>query len=267
MAAKDPHGTRYEVTGNGPPIVLVHGLGLHHAMWQWVSPTLDRDYRVIRYDLIGHGDSYRQPSNLTMADFVRQLNDLADHLQLTRFAVIGFSLGGLIAEAFALAHPMRTAALGVLHSAYDRSDDERAAIRARVSLARTVGPDATIGPALQRWFTAEFAARSPKILEQVRAWVTANDAASFAAAYHVLAEVDAELAHTLSAIRCPTLVMTGDEDFGNSPAMAQQAAAQIPGAECVILPGLRHMALAEDPRAVLDALSPFLARAYPYLPA
>jgi pimeloyl-ACP methyl ester carboxylesterase len=262
MGLIDPQGTRYEVTGHGLPVVLVHGLGLHHAMWQWVTPALARDYRVISYDLIGHGDSYRKAADLTMADLVAQLAHLIDHLGLTRVGVIGFSLGGLIAEAFALAHPTRTAALGVLHSAYNRSDEERAAIRTRVQLARTAGPAATIGPALQRWFTADFAARSPETLEQVRTWVTANDPASFAAAYHVLAEADAELVSAIGAIRCPTLVMTGGEDFGNSPEMAQKAAAKVPGADCVILPGLRHMALAEDPDAVLRALLPFLTRTY-----
>jgi pimeloyl-ACP methyl ester carboxylesterase len=267
MQGTDPQGTRYEVTGNGLPIILVHGLGLNHAMWRWVTPALARNYCVVSYDLIGHGDSYRKAADLSMDDFVAQLVNLSDHLGLTRYAVIGFSLGGLIAEAFALAYPARTAALGVLHSAYDRNQEERAAIRARVQLARTAGPAATIGPALQRWFTAAFAERSPDTLEQVRAWVTANDPASFAAAYHVLAEADADLADAIGAIRCPTLVMTGDEDFGNSPEMARKAAGKVPGADCVILPGLRHMALAEDPTAVLQALLPFLTRTYHHLPA
>jgi pimeloyl-ACP methyl ester carboxylesterase len=61
--------------------------------------------------------------------------------------------------------------------------------------------------------------------------------------------------------------MTGDEDFGNSPEMARKAAGKVPGADCVILPGLRHMALAEDPTAVLRALLPFLTRTYHHLPA
>lgn len=262
MSHHDPHGTRYEVAGSGLPVVLIHGLGLNHAMWQWVTPSLTQDYRIISYDLIGHGDSYRHPVGLAMSHFVDQLMNFVNHLELDRFAVVGFSLGGLIAEAFALAQPSRTAAVGVLHSAYARSDTERAAIRTRVELARTDGPTATIGAALERWFTATFAAQQPKIVQQVREWVTANDPASFAAAYHVLAEVDADLANQLGNIHCPTLFLTGDEDFGNSPAMAQKAAAALPDATAVILPGLRHMALAENPSAVLGALSPFLAQRY-----
>ena len=69
---------------------------------------------------------------------------------------------------------------------------------------------------------------------------------------------DAEIAQGLERIACPTLVMTGEDDPGNTPAMARAMAAAIPGARLAILPGLRHMALAESPAAVNEPLRAFL---------
>ena len=260
MRTHDTAGTRFDVSGSGPDVVLIHGLGLNHCMWQWQVPELARRYRVLSYDLLGHGDSPKPSGPYAMADFVRQLAALVDELGLRRFAVVGFSLGGLIAQAYTLANPARVSGLAVLHSAFDRTDAERAAIRVRVKLSETEGPTATVDAALERWFTAGFAKTHPEVLAQVRAWVVANDPKAFAASYHVLAEADATLAGEIAAIQCPALVVTGDEDYGNSPDMALRMANRMPNGICHLLPGLRHMALAEDPAALLSALSPFLER-------
>jgi pimeloyl-ACP methyl ester carboxylesterase len=91
--------------------------------------------------------------------------------------------------------------------------------------------------------------------------VLANDPEIYPAIYRVLDEGDAELVEAAAAIRCPTLVVTGGEDRGNSPDMARRLAALIPGARAEILPGLRHMGLAEDPAAFNTLLVPFLERA------
>lgn len=81
-----------------------------------------------------------------------------------------------------------------------------------------------------------------------------NDPAVYPRIYRVLAEGDAEIARGLERIACPTLVMTGEDDPGNTPAMARTVAGLIPGARLAILPGLRHMALAESPEEVNSPL-------------
>ncbi len=214
---------------------------------------------MLSYDLVGHGGSAHPDGPYSMLTFVDQLKQLVNFLNVEHFVLVGFSLGGLIAQSFALAHPDRVSGLVVLHSAYDRTAAERAAILSRVLIAESAGPQATVEQALERWFTADFAKQQPDVLNQVRTWVLANDPKTFAAAYRVLAEADAELAERIAHIACPTLVVTGEEDFGNSPDMAVRMARRIPGARCRILPGLRHMAVAENPQAVLSELLPFLA--------
>jgi 3-oxoadipate enol-lactonase len=251
--------TAFEQIGEGSTLVLIHGLGMNRQMWQWLAPTLAEHFRVVSYDLIGHGESDKPAGPYAMPDFVDQIRDLADELEIDDFALVGFSLGGLIARAYALAYPEQVNALAILHSAHARSPDERATIRARVRLAKEHGPKATIQAALERWFTPEFSTRRPDVLQQIRDWLEANDPDAYAAAYDVLAESDADLVDAIRDIHCPTLVMTGAKDHGNSPQMAARMAARIPNAECRILPELRHMALAEDPESTLSQLLPFLA--------
>lgn len=258
MTASRLGGTLVESEGEGPPVVLVHGLGMTRAMWDWQWPALRHRFRVVRYDLLGHGASDKPRDGYTLARFAGQTADVMDGLGLVRAALVGFSLGGLIVQAFALAHPARVTALAVLNAAHDRSEAERAAVRARAEQAARDGPQATVEAALDRWFTADYAAAHPEALDRVRGWILANDPAVYPLAYRVLAEGNRELAAAAAAIRAPTLVMTGGEDRGNSPAMARRLAALIPGARVEIVPGLRHMGLVEDPEAVNRPLLAFL---------
>lgn len=261
MTDKTAAGTAYAVEGNGPPVVLIHGMGLNRDMWDWQLPPLRDRFTIIRYDLLGHGESVARAGRYEMTDFVDQLRELLDHLGVTLAAIAGFSLGGLIVRAFALAHPNRCTAIAILNSAHDRTDDERAAMRKRLAIAYEQGPAPTIEVALARWFTDGFAAANPDVLDRVRHWMEANDPKVYAEVYRVLAESDADLATSISDIRCPTLILACEEDHGNSPDMARRMAALIPNAEVATVPKLKHMALAEDPAAVSGPLVRFLGKA------
>ena len=250
--------TAFTIEGDGPPVVLIHGLGLERTMWSGQVPALIGRFRVVRYDLLGHGKSAKPRGAFEMADFVAQLDELLDGLALKRCAPVGFSLGGMIARAYAIARPERVDALVVLNSPHDRTDEERAAVRARAEQAATDGPAATVDAALQRWFTADFAAARPEVLERVRRAILANDPEVYPHAYRVLAEGDAALVEPIAGIRCPTLVVACEDDRGNSPAMAQAMAASIPGARAGIVSGLLHMGLVEDPDAINALIAPFL---------
>ena len=96
------------------------------------------------------------------------------------------------------------------------------------------------------------------MMDKVRHWVMANDKAIYHTIYQVLADGVDEIVRPDPPISCPALVITGDEDFGNGPEMTHDIAAEIADAKTVILPGLRHMALAEDPDAVNTPVRRFL---------
>ncbi len=260
MRGEAPNGTIFEDMGTGPVVVLVHGLGLNRECWDWTIPALSDRYRIIRYDLYGHGESANPPETPSLTLFARQLAELMDHLGIDRAAIAGFSLGGMIARRFAQDYPARAAALAILHSPHQRDPDAQAAILARVEQARKDGPAATVEAALDRWFTADYRTATPAMMDRVRGWVLANDIEVYHTIYRVLAEGVGEIVTPDPALSLPVLVLTGDADYGNGPEMTHAIAAEIVGAEAVILPGLRHMALVEDPEAVNGSLRAFLDR-------
>lgn len=247
-----PDGTAYEVSGpvGAPCVVLIHGLGLNRDCWQWTVPALSDAYRVLRYDLYGHGQSTDPSEPPSLSLFSRQLQSLMAHCDMSGGSVVGFSLGGMIARRFAHDVPEMAHALIILHSPHKRSTAAQAAILTRVKQARELGPAATVEAALERWFTDAFRASNPAMMDTVRRWVLANRNQVYHKIYRVLAEGLDEIVAPTPPLSCPTLVITGDKDFGNDPEMARAIAAEITGAETLILPGLRHMAFAERPDAV-----------------
>lgn len=256
------NGTHYDLTGpkNAPVVVLIHGLGLRRACWQWQVPVLSGQYQVLTYDLWGHGDSPAAPETPSLAVFASQLADLLDDLGIEEAAIAGFSMGGMICRRFAMDYPNRASALAILHSPHARNREAQAAVEARVAQAREQGPESTVENALERWFTEPFRIANTDVMDLVRSWVLSNDRSSYPQNYHVLAHGVTELVAPNPPIEVPTLVMTGDEDFGNGPEMTHAIAAEIEGAEAVVLPGLRHMALAEDPDTFNAKLLSFLNR-------
>lgn len=255
-------GTVYDLSGptGAPAVVLIHGLGLNRACWQWLVPELAGRYRVLTYDLLGHGDSGAPPPDPVLKTLSNQLAKLLNHLSIDHAAIVGFSLGGMIARRFAQDHPARVAALGILHSPHKRTPEAQAAILARVEQAKAEGPSATVEAALVRWFTDAYRAANPGMMELVRSWVMANDPAIYPSIYRILATGIDEIVAPIPPITAPALVITGDEDFGNGPEMTRAIAGEIEGAGALILPGLRHMALAEAPEAVNRPLIAFLDR-------
>ncbi|MGQ0611530.1 MAG: alpha/beta fold hydrolase [Paracoccaceae bacterium] len=261
MRQADTPPAAYDLSGpaGAPVVVLVHGLGLNRAVWQWMVPALNQRFRVLRYDLLGHGESPPPAGQPTLRDLSGQLAALLDHLHIARAAVVGFSLGGMVARRFAQDHPGRVRALGLLHTAHRRSASAQAAIQLRVAQAEAQGPAATVEQALERWYTDACRRTRADLMDLTRAWVLANDPGVYPRLYRILADGVDELVAPNPPISCPALVLTADEDHGNGLEMSAAIAAEIPGARLVILKGLRHMALAEDPGAVNRPVAEFLA--------
>ena len=266
MAYTNINGTMCQHTGpvEAPAIVLIHGLGLNHHCWQWTTPALlAAGYRVITYDLYGHGQSIKPPATPSLELFSDQVNLVLAHFNLPSAAIVGFSLGGMIARRFAQDRPDKAAAIAILFSPHKRTEEAQNAILARVTQAKSEGPASTIEAALERWFTETYRLANPDQMDLVRSWVLANDISIYHTIYRVLADGIDEIIAPNPPIKCPALVMTGDEDYGNGPEMSQAIAAEILGAELHILEGLRHMALAENPEAVNQPLTDFFQQSFP----
>ena len=260
MTALSPNGTDFTFDGpeKAPVVVLIHGLGLNKNCWQWMIPELKDSYRVLSYDLFGHGGSIDPVTEPNLSLFSEQLTDLLDYCKIQRAVIIGFSLGGMIARRFAQDAPEKSQALVILHSPHKRSDAAQLAILKRVDQARTMGPESTVEAALKRWFTDPFRKANPNLMNKIRKWITANRKEVYHTIYKVLATGIDEIVKPSPALVCPSLVITGDQDFGNGPEMAFAIAAEILGAKAIVLSSLRHMALAESPKAVNTPVRDFL---------
>ncbi|MEM0943528.1 MAG: alpha/beta fold hydrolase, partial [Pseudomonadota bacterium] len=231
-----PDGTVYEVAGSeeAPAVLLIHGLGLTRATWDGIIPYL-QGFRVISYDLVGHGESAPPAEAPSLALFARQVVGLLDHLEISRAALVGFSLGGMINRRVAIDAPGRVSALAILNSPHDRGVAAQAAVEARARDS-VGGAAATIEATLARWFTPSFHTEHADIVSEIREGVLANPPETYGQCRWVLAHGVRELIRPTPPISHPTLVMTAEHDTGSTPAMARAIAAEIDGAETVIIP-------------------------------
>ena len=256
VAERTPAGTSYLVQGQGQAVVLIHGVGLNKEMWGGQFVGLANDYRVIAYDMLGHGQSALPAADTSLDGYAAQLAELLDHLQIAQATVIGFSMGGLVARAFALAYPQRLAALVVLNSVFNRTPEQSAGVIARAAQAAELGPDANVDAALDRWFSREYKAANPAQVAAIRQVLASNDPQGYHTTYSLFATQDMYRASDLGSIQVPTLI-----DSGSTPAMTRQLAASIPGAHSVVLAEQRHMMPVEAPREVNKMLLDFLKQA------
>jgi (E)-2-((N-methylformamido)methylene)succinate hydrolase len=244
---------------NTTPVIFVHGVGLDRTMWNGVLALMGTR-PVVAYDMINHGDARRQDGTCTLDMFVDQLADVVDQSGDGKSVdVVGFSMGALVAQGFAVAYPTRVRRLALLHTVYDRSARERADILERVHDVRNGGFSASVDAALKRWFTPAFAGEDPDTVAEIRSVLERNDVLAYSFAYELFATADAELVDSVKAITCPTLVMTGEDDPRSTPAMSNRLAQQLQCAHSVVLPGLRHMAPVESPETVAARLQTFFA--------
>ncbi|HSS64611.1 MAG TPA: alpha/beta fold hydrolase, partial [Gammaproteobacteria bacterium] len=214
--------THRVIEGSGPCVVLIHGVGLDHKMWSAQAKAMRDRFKVLRYDLIGHGESPTRPGRIGLDDFTAQIAALLDQEGIDRAHVVGFSLGALIAQAFALKYPQRLKRLVLISGVYDRDDAARASVLNRLQQAERDGTESIIEAALDRWFTDAYRKSHSQEVETIEQRLKANTREGFLSAYRLFAEADRRLADRLGAIGAPTLVVTGEDDTGSTPEMAER---------------------------------------------
>ncbi|MBX2857514.1 MAG: alpha/beta fold hydrolase [Cellvibrionaceae bacterium] len=257
--AYDPSGTAYLDEGEGEPIVFIHGVGLSHRMWFAQSQFKSR-YRVIRYDLLGHGGSPLLGPEASLLEFTRQLANLLDYLEIRSCSVVGFSLGALIAQEFSLNSGQRVHNLVLMNSVYDRSQKQRVDIYERALDVATNGRSKSINAAIERWFSQGFRQREAALVKAISQELAANDDMSYLRAYTVFAQSDQRLTGRVIDISHNTLVITGELDVGSTPDMSRALHKQIANSTLVIVPEQRHMLPVEGALATNKHLLNFLNR-------
>ncbi len=241
--------------------MLVHGVGLDQDMWLPWIPVLRPQFRILTYDLYGHGGSGNPEGPRSVRDFVDQLEGLLDHLGMPEIALAGFSLGAIISQAYASRHGSRLTHLVLLHSVYQRTEAQCRAVRERYAITRERGPMATVEMAIERWYTESYRLENPHEMDRLRAVFARHTGDGYLKAYRLFGHAEAEMRHyPIDGVTCPALVVTGSDDTGSTPAMSEKLARHLPNSELVINPSHRHMGPAEFAQEMANQVLSFLVK-------
>jgi 3-oxoadipate enol-lactonase len=243
---------RFDGPDDAPVLVLGPSLGTTMDLWEPQLPELTRTWRVLRYDLPGHGGS--PVLHGTVADLAGAVAGLLDALGLDTVAYGGVSLGGAIGTTLAIERPERLTSL-ILCCTSARFGPP-SGWHDRAAKVRAGGLEPLAGMLVARWFTPHYAGTAT-----ARAMLTKVDAEGYAACCEALAAFDAR--ERLGAVRAPALVIAGAEDIATPPDHAEVLAQGIPGAELVVVPGAAHLANLERPEPVTHAMLRHLERRKP----
>lgn len=254
----------YEDTGLGHPVILIHGHSVDGRLWDSQMPALvDARFRVVRYDLRGHGRSEKPAQGYTWVHHMDDLRALIGNLGVGTVHLVGQSMGGGISLGYALNYPSRVSALVLMAPAlpgFTYSEEFLQRVAELRDAIRQEGPQ----PAMERlWLTNpmfDTLRRHPDAFERVRFMTTFYPAANY------LSDEDPgelNVLDRLSDIKCPTLVMVGEEDLPDFQEMADIVAENVPGARKVVIPGAGHVINLEAPEAVNRALTEFLQEVTP----
>lgn len=238
---------------DAPVIMFSNSLGTSTEMWQPQRNALVGQYRILRYDVPGHGASAANGKTGSLEQLGMTVLSLLDELAIDKVHFCGISLGGLTGLWLARFHPQRLLTLTVANSA--AKIGEPAAWQQRATQVRQHGMAAVCDGAAARWFTPAFCERAPAAVQALLAQLSACDAESYASCCDALAAAD--LRDELAAIHLPVLVIAGKDDAVTTVAEAEAMVAKIPGARLSILPA-SHLSSIELWLAFNHALHAFL---------
>ena len=246
----------YETAGQGEPLLLLHGLGSRSDDWQLQLPAFAERYRVVTADMRGHGRTDKPPGPYTVPMMATDVFGLLDGLGIAVAHVVGLSMGGMIAFQMAVDRPERVRSLVIVNSGPElvaRTLNERLRIWQRLALARLFSPARTaqfLGPRL--FPKPEQAELRQMFMGQ---WAE-NDPRAYRAAMRAL--VGWSVLDRVDALRCPTLVISGDRDY-TPTAYKEGYTALIPGARLVVIEDSGHATPIDQPEpfnaCVLDYLA------------
>ena len=245
-------GLFYESSGAGAPVVFVHAFSVDRRMWDAQVAAFDTQYRVVRYDLRGHGRS--APPAAPYAAY-EDLREVLDALRIERATLIGLSAGSEIAINFALAYPGRVERLVLASPGLGgykvpplpwATPVFQAAGAGKPSVAAALWADTPI-MALRRDTSARERLRAI-VVDNARLWTYQRNERPLVPA----------ASGRLGDIRVPVLVLTGSADLPHILDIAATIADGVPGSRHVALPGSGHMLNLDDPGGFTDALRAFL---------
>lgn len=250
----------YRTDGSADParpwLVFSHSLACDHTMW---DPQMEAfaDFRVLRFDTRGHGQSSAPAGDYTLELLADDLKALLDALAIRRCHFVGLSMGGMIGQQFALKYPGRFASMTLADTTSRYPAEARGVWDERLALVRSRGMDAIVPSTLERWFTAAFRASDPATVARIGQLIRATPVTGYAGCAYGISRIN--LSARLGTVDCPALVIVGDSDLGTPRPMAEEIVRSLPGSRLHVIERAAHLSNVEQAADFNRVLRQFLA--------
>jgi len=221
------------------PLVFIHGVGLDHQMWNY-QVSYFNEYSTLTYDLLGHGKTPCNKDKLSLKDFSNQLLEILEHLKIEKIYLIGFSLGSLIALNFSSRFQKKVEKLILIGTTYKRSDQERSLVLDRYNQAKLNKPISK--QALKRWFSDKYLKDNPETYDLFMNILNKEpkNHKNFLKAYKLFANHYDDF-EAIKKIDRKTLVMTGSDDVGSTPAMSKELVKDLVNSTYIEIKNGKHL--------------------------
>ena len=247
---------RLEGKDEAPVILFSHALATSGDQWRYQIGEFARDYRILAYDMRGHGDS-------DAPDFPYDFDLLADDvaglmraLGIEAACFVGISIGGMIGQALAVRHPKLFTGMVLASTLAKTSPEGRQLWQTRLDQVRRDGLEPQVTPTLERWLSPQFRQSHPEVAGWLGDMIRSTPVAGYVGCGHAIMGLD--LVQRLPEIKLPVLVIAGEKDPAATPAAAQAIAQAIPGARLEVMAGCLHQTAIEAPGTFNRHLRDFL---------
>ena len=243
-----------EGVAGGLPVVLIHGFPFNRGMWGPQTLVLSKTFRVISYDVRGHGASEVGDGQYSVEFFVDDLISVLDHLKLKQAVLSGLSMGGYIALRAAERNPERVKAL-VLCDTKSQADGNEAKIKRAASVlsVKKNGSTAFAQEFVKAVLTENNLKTKPELVRFVVGLISGNTSAGIAGTLLALA-ARTDTTAALSKMSFPALILVGDQDKLTPPSASEEMLKVLPKAEMGVIPQAAHLSNLENPEAFNEKL-------------
>jgi 3-oxoadipate enol-lactonase len=236
-----------------PTLVLSNSLGTNLALWDLQVPVFSKHFRVLRYDSRGHGQTSATSGEYSVEILARDVLDLLDALKLQRVNFCGLSVGGMTGMWLAANAPQRLDKLVLCNTSPKIGTAD--GWNTRIQAVREGGTRSVAQTVVERWFTPDFRAKNPAIVEKTKSMIESTSREGYLGTCAAVRDFD--FWASLKNISPPALVIAGTHDVAATPVDAQKLAREIKAAHCVEL-AAAHISNIEDAGRFTDAVSTFL---------
>jgi len=248
----------YEITGEGEPLLLVHGLGSSTRDWEEQVPIFSQKYQVITVDIRGHGQTDKPKGPYSISKFAKDIADLVMSLGFTSVNALGLSLGGMIVTQLTIDYPELIKTLVIVNTDAERGSRDRAyfekIISDRIKAIKSRGMRGmgeVLAPVL--FIKPEQEELRKKLVER---WAENNQEAYINALKSIVGWNVADQLHT---IKCPTLVLASDEDY-TPVSVKEEMVKQIQNSQLIVIKDARHFLPLERPKEFNATVMEFLSK-------